>query len=413
MTNSNKLKEKIAELPQTPGVYLFKDPEGKVIYVGKAKSLKKRVQSYFGRDLASRTLAMVSQIADIEYRQAPTEAMALLLEAGLVHQYLPRYNVMLRDDKSFPLVKITNDDFPRICIVRKREDDGGRYLGRYTSANLLREVLKVVRRYFPYRSCKELPKKPCIYYRLGLSPAPCIGKISKQDYAKTIDNIALILEGKTETLIKRLTQQMELKSKAKEFEKAAEIRDQITAISLIGSKRAGVSPKDELEDLKNLLNLDKLPLRIEAFDISNVYGKEATGSMVSFYKGYSDKDNYRRFRIKTIEQIDDYKMLAEVVRRRYFRVVEEKLTLPDLVLIDGGKGHLATAEKEIRQLGLKIATASIAKEFEHIYVLGKDTPIKLKQDTPALNLIRRIRDEAHRFALAYHHVLRRKKIIGR
>ena len=397
----------------TPGVYLFKDSEGKVIYVGKAKSLKKRVQSYFGRELASRTLSMVSQVADIEYRQTPTEAMALLLEAGLVHQYLPRYNVMLRDDKSFPLVKITNEEFPRICIVRKREPDGARYLGRYTSANLLREVLKIIRRYFPYRSCKQLPKKACIYYRLGLSPAPCIGKIAKEEYAKTIDNIALILEGKTETLIKRLTCEMQLKSKEHKFEEAAQIRDQISAISSIGSRRAGVSPKDELEDLKNLLKIDKLPLRVEAFDISNIYGKEATGSMVSFYKGYPDKDNYRRFRIKSVEQIDDYKMLSEVIRRRYSRVVEERLPLPDLVLIDGGKGHLLVAEKEIRDLGLKIPLASIAKEYEHIYILRQKDPIKLKQDTPALNLIRRIRDEAHRFAVSYHHVLRRKKVIGR
>jgi excinuclease ABC subunit C len=408
--NADKLKAKAAGLPQEPGVYLFKDAEGLVVYVGKAKSLKKRVQSYFGRELASKTVAMMANVADIEFRTTPTEAMALLLEASLVHQYMPRYNISLRDDKSFPFVKITNEDFPRIYLVRKREQDGAVYLGLYTSANLLRETLKILRRHFPYRSCKRLPKKACLYFRLSLCPAPCIGKISREEYARTMENISLILEGKTETLIRRLSVQMEQKSKAQKYEEAARIRDQISAISAIGKSRAGVSPGDELGDLKHLLNLDRLPARIEAFDISNIYGKEATGSMVSFYKGHPDKDNYRRFRIKTVEKIDDYKMLGEVVRRRYSRVMEEKLPLPDLVLIDGGKGHLLTAEKVVKELGLKISLASIAKEKEHIYIRGRQRPIKLKEDTPALNLIRRIRDEAHRFAVSYHHVLRRKKI---
>jgi len=409
----NHLKEIVASLPQTPGVYLFKDAAGKFIYIGKAKSLKKRVQSYFGRELAARTMAMVSKIADIEYRLAPTEAMALLLEASLVRQHMPKYNVMLRDDKGFPFIKITNEDFPRICIVRKREADGARYLGRYTSAKLLREVLKILRRYFPYRSCKELPRKSCIYYRLGLSPAPCIGKITKEKYAETIDNICLILEGKTEILIKRLTREMESRSKAREYEEAAKIRDQIAALTSLGKARAGVSPKDELGDLQHLLGLKREPLRIEAFDISNISGKEATGSMVSFYKAMPDKNNYRRFRIKTVGRIDDYGMLGEVVRRRYRRVIEEKLPYPDLILIDGGKGHLQKAEKQLKELGLAIPIASIAKEFEHIYAQGMPRPIKLAFDTPALNVLRRIRDEAHRFAVAYHHVLRRKKIIGR
>jgi len=392
---------------------LFKDSEGRIIYVGKAKSLKKRVQSYFGRELVGKTVAMMSNVADIDYRLAPTEAMALLLEASLIHQYMPRYNVSLRDDKSFPFVKITNEPFPRICIVRKREQDGSRYLGRYTSANLLREALKIIRKYFPYRSCRKLPKKPCIYYRLGLSPAPCIGKISKEGYAKTIENIVLILEGKTEDLIKRLLRQMEAKSKAQSYEEAAKIRDQISALSAIGESKAGASPHDELDDLKNLLDLQKLPMRIEAFDISNISGKEATGSMVSFYKAMPDKNNYRRFRIKTVEEIDDYKMLSEVVRRRYSRMIAEDLMHPDLILIDGGKGHLATAQKVIKELGFAIPLASIAKEHEHIYVANKEKPIKLKHDTPALNLIRRIRDEAHRFAVSYHHLLRRKKVIGK
>lgn len=400
-------------MPDSAGVYLMRDKTGNVIYIGKAKSLKKRLSSYLARDLSSKTIAMISQVSDIEYRLTPTESLALLLEANLIHQYKPKYNVSLRDDKSFPCVKITNEDFPAIYITRKKEADGAQYLGPYTNVKLLKEALRIIRRSFPYRSCKKLPKKPCIYYRLKLSPAPCIGKINPDEYAKTIENICLILEGKTDALIKRLAQEMNLKSKEQEFEAAAKLRDQINAISALGQSQVSFSQEDELEDLKKLLKLDRLPLRIEAFDISNIFGKEATGSMVSFSKGLPDKDNYRRFRIKTVEVIDDYKCLGEVIHRRYSRLIAEKLPPPDLVLIDGGRSHLLVADKELKKLGICLSLASIAKDKENIYIKYKKLPIKLNSDTPALNLIRRIRNEAHRFALVYHHILRRKKIIGR
>ncbi len=409
----DRLKNIITNLPETPGVYIFKDSAGKIIYVGKAKSLRKRVQSYFRRFLNTKTQLMVSKIADIEYKLCQTESLALILEASLIHKYKPKYNVSFRDDKSFPLVKITNEDFPVVCITRKREKDGAHYFGPYTNAKLLKAALKIIRRNFPYRSCKKLPGKVCIYYRLKLSPAPCIDKISQEDYAKTIENICLILEGKTDALIKKLSQEMNLKSKEQKFEEAAKIRDQIEALSVMAESSSRFSRKDELEDLKNLLQLTKLPERIEAFDISDISGKEATGSMVSFFRGMPDRNNYRRFRIKTVQSIDDYKMLAEIVRRRYSGSLKEKLALPDLILIDGGKSHLSVANKELRELGLDIPSASIAKDKENIYLKDKAYPIKLDSDTPALNLIRRIRDEAHRFALAYHHLLRRKKTIGK
>jgi len=390
----------------------MKDASGKVIYVGKAKSLKKRLSSYLSRDLSTKTLAMMSKVCEIEYRLTPTESLALLLEVNLIHEYKPKYNVSLRDDKSFPMVKITNEDYPRVCITRKKEEDGSRYFGPYTDAKLLREALKIIRKFFPYRSCKELPKEACIYYRIGLSPAPCIGKIEKKAYTKTIENIALILEGATDSLIKKLSREMEAKAKEEKFEEAARIRNQIVALTAIGKQRETFS-SNELEDLQGLLKLKRLPSRIEAFDISNIYGKEATGSMVSFYRGWPDKDNYRKFRIKTVEGIDDYQMLREVVQRRYSRVIAEKLPLPDLILIDGGKSHLLVAAEQIKVLGLNIPLASIAKERENIYIQKRKYPIKLNQDTPALNLIRRVRDEAHRFAVSYHHILRRKKIIGK
>jgi len=411
--SEKELKDKIAGMPDAPGVYLMKDKSGQVIYIGKAKSLRKRLSTYLGRDLSSKTIALMSCVDDIEYQLCQNESLALLLEASLVHKYKPKYNVSLRDDKSFPVVKITHEEFPAIYITRKRVADDSRYFGPYTNAKLLKVALKIIRRNFPYRSCKKLPQKACIYYRLKLSPAPCIGKISKQDYAKTIKNICLILEGKTDALIKKLSQEMNLKSKEQKFEEAAKIRDQIEALSVMAESSSRSSRKDALEDLKNLLQLAKLPERIEAFDISDISGKEATGSMVSFFRGMPDKNNYRRFRIKTIQSIDDYKMLAEVIQRRYSRLIRENLAFPDLVLIDGGRSHLLTAQREMNKLGIGMPLISIAKDRENIYVQDRINPIRLDSDIPALNLIRRIRDEAHRFALVYHHLLRRKKIIGR
>jgi len=413
MINSNKLKSNIAGLPDAAGVYIFKDSQGQIIYVGKAKSLKKRLNSYLGRDLSSKTITLMSNVSDIEYKLTATESLALLLEASLIHRYKPKYNVSLRDDKSFPLVKITLEEFPAVYITRKKVADGARYLGPYTNAKLLKQALKIIRKSFPYRSCKKLPKKACIYYRLGLSPAPCIGKISKGEYAKTIEDICLILEGKTEDLIKRLSKGMVLKSKEHKFEEAAKLRDQINALGAISQSKVSFSRQDQMQDLKSLLKLYKLPKRIEAFDISDIFGKEACGSMVSFYRGLPDKNQYRRFRIKTVKAIDDYNMLREVIQRRYFRLLEENLPLPDLVLIDGGRSHLLTADKEIKKLGISLPLVSIAKDEENIYTLAIANAIKLNQDTPALNLIRRVRDEAHRFALSYHRVLRRKKIIGK
>jgi len=411
MTNSKELKDKVAVLPDTPGVYIFKDAQGEIIYVGKAKSLKKRVQSYFTRYLTSKTQVLVSKIADMEYKLCQTESLALLLEASLIHKYKPRYNVSLRDDKSYPLVKISNEDFPVVCVTRKKVSDGSRYFGPYTSAGLLREALRIIRKYFPYRSCEKMAEVARMYQKIGL--APTLDEENKKEYGKTIENIGLILEGETDTLIKKLSQEMAVRSKEQEFEEAAKIRDQIEALSVMQERTGRYSRKEELEDLKNMLQMKKLPERIEAFDISNIYGKEATGSMASFYKGLPDKDKYRKFRIKTVESIDDYKMLAEVVSRRYSGSLRQELALPDLILIDGGKSHLAVAKKELGKIGLKIPLVSIAKDRENIYSEKKGYPIKFDTDTPALNLIRRVRDEAHRFAVSYHHVLRRKKTIGR
>jgi excinuclease ABC subunit C len=360
--------------------------------------------------LDGKAIAMMGAARDIEWRLVPTEAMALLLEASLIREYRPKYNISLRDDKSFPYVKMTNEDFPCIYVTRKKENDGARYFGPYTSAGLLREALKIIRKTFPYRSCRNMPNRPCIYYRLNLSPAPCAGKISRKAYRETLSNIAMLLDGKTESLVKELAGNMHKMAEKREYEEAARIRDQINTLSSISSSQANPSGLNELEDIKSRLGLKHLPLRIEAFDISNIQGQEAVGSMVSFYKAVSDKNNYRRFKIKTVRGIDDYKMMAEVVSRRYSRMIEDKLPMPDLILIDGGKAHLCVAKRELDKLKLKIPVISIAKKEENIYTSGMRLK-RISEGAAALNLIRRIRDEAHRFALSYHHLLRRKKLI--
>jgi excinuclease ABC subunit C len=412
---SEKIKNKIKSLPNTPGVYIFKDKLGKIIYIGKAKALKKRVSSYFGRPQNEKNQVMVEKIVDLEYLLTPTDAQAQILEAALVKEKQPQYNIDLKDDKSFPLIKISNEEFPTVTICRRRKpvaEDAALYFGPYPNTQALRQAIKLIRRVFGFRSCKKIPKEACLYYRLKLCPAPCINKISPEGYAEIVRNIIMFLGSRYEELINSLSLKMKSQAAEKHFEEAARIRDQIDALSSIRQNRTYAAGLDELEDLKNLLRLDKLPERIEAFDISNISGTLATGSMVSFYRAKPDKNNYRRFRIKTVQGVDDFQMMSEVVQRRYRRLKEENASLPDLVLIDGGKAHLSVAEKEIKKLGLSIPLVSIAKDKENIYLADKKFPLRLKQDTPALNLIRRIRDEAHRFAISYHHLLRKKKVLG-
>ena len=414
MEQSQKLREKILSAPDSPGVYLMRERSGRVLYVGKANLLKKRLLNYLGRDLSSKTQVLMAKVADVEFRLVPNEEMALLLEFKLIHELKPKYNISLKDDKSFPFIRISQEEFPSIQVTRKKNSVSGRYLGPYTNTKLLKSVLKIIRLEFAYRSCRSLPKKSCIYHRINLCPAPCIGKISRQEYKHRIDNIVLILEGRGDLLIRKLTKSMQDKSGAQDFEAAARMRDQIIILSRMSAQADGSSCKNQLELLARSLNLKNLPVRIEGFDISNISVKQAVGAMVSFYNGQADKNNYRRFRIKTFAGIDDYKMLAEVVRRRYTRLLKEKKALPDLLLIDGGKGHLLTAASQIQALGLHIPLVSIAKEKENIYSSqpGKLT-VALVKVGAALNLIRRIRDEAHRFALAYHQLLRKKALIGR
>jgi excinuclease ABC subunit C len=412
MEQLSELRKKILAVPASPGVYLMHNRQDRVLYVGKAKSLRHRLLNYLGQDQSSKTQALMSKVTGVEFRLTANEEAALLLEFKLIHEFKPRYNILLKDDKSFLSVRISQEEFPAIQLMRKKDNVFGRYLGPYTNAKLLKSVLKIIRREFPYRTCRNLPRQSCIYHRINLCPAPCIGKISQQAYQRLIDNIILILKGQSDLLIQKLTKLMQERSSAQDFEAAARIRDQIMVLSRMSGSPQSPGYKNELELLARSLSLKDLPVRIEGFDISNLSGQQAVGSMVSFYNGQADKSNYRRFRIKSFTGIDDYKMLAEVVRRRYTRLLKEKKPLPDLLLIDGGQGHLLTAWGQLKALNLSIPLVSIAKEKENIYSSqpGK-LRVALAKDGVALNLIRRIRDEAHRFALAYHHVLRKQALI--
>lgn len=414
---NQRLKKKVDSLPEAPGVYIYKDAGGNIIYIGKAKILKKRVQSYFHRFLSGKTQALVSRIADLEYILTPTEFQAQLLEASLIKEKQPLYNISLKDDKSFPLIRISGDEFPVITICRnkdlgKRRNDAAVYYGPYANSRILRQALKAIRKIFGFRTCAVMPQKPCLYHRLRLCPAPCAGRISRREYAGIIQDIRLFLDSKYEELVDKLSFEMRRASEERRFEDAAALRDRIFALCAIGRDRVRFTSADELEDLKKLARLKAMPLRIEGFDISNISGQDATGSMVSFYKGAPDKKNYRRFKIRTVSGADDYAMIREVVRRRYSRLAAEKKELPDLILIDGGRQHLAATLETLEGIGVSCPVLSIAKEDENLYIKGMEKPVRLAYDTPALNLIRRVRDEAHRFARAYHHLLHKKKTFG-
>ena len=410
------LFEKIKNLPLTSGVYLMKDADGKVIYVGKAVSLRKRVQSYFHKTkTVSKTDALVVEVRDIDIIQTQSEAEALILEASLIKQYQTKYNVELRDDKTYPYIEITGEKFPRIAVVRPRpggENKASKYYGPYVEVTLIREALDIIRRIFHFRTCDPFPKKECLDYHIGLCEAPCIEKISHKDYLRTIRNVCLILEGKKDELYRNLKSEMETLSRGNKFEEAAKVRDQLRAIGALYSGSADVNYYKEAEQLQRALNLPRLPERMEAFDISNIMGQQSVGSMVSFLAGRPDKGQYRRFRIKEVTGIDDFKMIAEVVRRRYSRLKREGLAFPDLVMIDGGKGQLSAACEELDKLCVEIPIIALAKREEEIFLPGKRNPLRLSHGSLGLKLLQRLRDEAHRFAVAYHRNLRAKNVFS-
>ncbi len=405
-------KEKIKNFPDAPGVYLMKDGDGRVIYVGKALSLKKRVMSYFLKAQPSvKTQIMLSYCRAIDHIVTLSEHDALILEADLIKQYKPRFNISLKDDKSYPYIKITKEDLPRVFIGRRKKvAENVDHFGPYTSSRLLRRALTILRKTFPFCTCRKFPKKVCLNYHMGLCAGPYQKKISKRAYRDIIKALGDFLTRSDSDLIDDLSLKMRDLVKAEKFEEAARLRDSLEALSILvflkkTDARQTFGPMDDLQ----ALGLDKEPARIEAFDISDIGGSLAVGSMVSFHNGKPDKGNYRRFKIKTVSGSDDYAMMGEVVRRRYVRLVKEASVLkPDLIVIDGGLGHLEAARGVLKALDLKLPIIAIAKSEELIYTVNHKNPVKLSVDSGILRLIQRARDEAHRFALKYHHLLRTK-----
>ncbi len=416
-------KSKLRKIPDSPGVYIFKGLNRKILYIGKARSLKKRIRSYFTTQESAKIKALVSKISDVEYIIAANEIQARIKEAELIKRNLPPYNTVFRDDKSFPLLCISDEEFPVVWIARrtsKRLQCQLPYcVGPYPDAGLLRKALKSIRQIFGFRSCTKMHKKPCLYYRLKLCPAPCAGKISAKKYQQIIKNIKLFLAGKQKHLINRLTIRMQKLSRLKRFEEAAVVKNQIKVLSSVSESASLADFPQGAEELEQVLGLGFPPQRIEAFDVSNISGCSACACLVSFDRGNPDKNNYRRFRIKTVTDIDDYRMLQEAIQRRYRRLVEEKSPLPDLIVIDGGKGHVNIAKRKLQELGLNLAVIGIAKpkksrgkERDRVFVFNRPNPVKFRPNSDALRLIQTIRDEAHRFALAYHKVLRKKKMLN-
>lgn len=398
------------KVPNKPGVYLFKDKTGKVIYVGKAIDLYHRVTSYFspsGHDL--KTANLVRQIAAAETIIVESELEALILEANLIKKYLPQFNVRLTDDKDYLYIKVTKETFPKIVTARKYDlKNALKYFGPFPSSRTVRDTLKSLRRVFPWCSGG---KKACFYYHLWLCPGACTGEISKEDYIKIIKNFIRFLEGKKESLIRELTTEMEILSEDQKFEEAGRVKKTLGGIAyLTQEKRVSAyltnpnfleeERKLALKELQQVLNLGKIPERIEGYDISNIQGRQATGSMVVLTNGEIDKSQYRKFKINISGRANDVGMMKEIIRRRF----KNNWPLPDLIIVDGGRGQANAVKLEIPLFGL-------AKRMEWLYPPEGEV-IKLPKRSPALKLLQKLRDEAHRFAITYHRQLRQKLILS-
>ncbi|MBY6269291.1 excinuclease ABC subunit UvrC [Parageobacillus thermoglucosidasius] len=531
------LKEKLAVLPEQPGCYLMKDKNGTVIYVGKAKVLKKRVRSYFTGTHDGKTQRLVNEIADFEYIVTSSNVEALILEMNLIKKYDPKYNVMLKDDKSYPFIKITAEKHPRLVITRKVKKDGGKYFGPYPNVQAANETKKLLDRIYPLRKCSTMPNRVCLYYHMGQCLAPCVHPVSEQQNKEIVEQIVRFLNGGYKEVKEELAEKMRKAAEALEFERAKEYRDQISHIEAtmekqkmvindfvdrdvfgyaydkgwmcvqvffirqgklierdvsmfpmyqdpdeefltflgqfytkanhfkpkevilpadmdgelaeqllevtvvqpkkgkkkelvdLASKNAAIAlqekfyliERDEERTIKAVENLGKIlgiptPHRIEAFDNSNIHGADPVSAMVVFIDGKPEKKEYRKYKVKTVEGPDDYESMREVVRRRYTRVLKEKLPLPDLIIIDGGKGHLAAARDVLEnELGLDIPLAGLAKDDKHRtseLIMGNPPQVvPLARNSQEFYLLQRIQDEVHRFAVTFHRQTRGKTML--
>jgi excinuclease ABC subunit C len=539
------LQQQAEALPQSPGVYLFKDPKGVIIYVGKAKDLRKRVRTYFrGRKQDMKTSIMLSTVAQVDYMATQTEKEALILEDTLIKEHHPRYNIQLRDDKRYPLLRLSIQEcFPRLSVVRRTREDGALYFGPFPAATSMRETLRVIHKAFPLRRCNATQfahrSRPCLNFQMNRCLAPCCQEVSEEEYKRIVEEVRLFLEGKSDYLADELRSRMEKEAAALRFEEAARTRDRLAALErviegqkvvsqeishrdtvgiarqgrkigiqvlfirggrLLGGKffiikdaglpdqevlstflhqfykqgqfipneilvpvsledasileevwweqtkrkvkirssRKGSSGydlirmaqenaegkllgllkgEDALQEMKQRFSLNGIPARIEGFDISNLGGGLAVGSLVVFEDGEPAKSHFRRYRIKTVEGMDDYAMLYEVLMRRMRRGKEED-DLPNLIIIDGGKGQLNVALEVLKEFEIKgVDALSIAKkrkpeEEEKVFLPNKKEGIPLRGSSPSSLLLQRVRDEAHRFAIAYHTRLRVKAALS-
>lgn len=547
------LQEKLESLPSKPGVYQFKNAEGKVLYVGKAQSLRSRVRQYFqkSRSADSRLDALVPKIRDLELIVTDSEVEALILEANLIKKLKPRYNVLLKDDKSYPSIVITNEPFPRVFVTRRIYKDGSKYFGPYTDVKTMRHALKTVRDIFMIRSCnydltdETISKKKykvCLDYHIKKCEGPCEGLVTREHYRAMIDQVAKVLKGKTEEVMRSLLSEMEKNSGELRFEDAARVRDRLKAIEVYNERQKVVDAKEEDRDiiavtargddaagvifkvregkvlgsrhyylnnaegkpegemlealmeryylesddvpphillsggveseslirswlaekagcevvldvpkmgdkaklvamvrnnaqylldelevqrlkrgdtfphavsaLQKDLRIDAPPRRIECFDISNIQGIDSVASLVVFVDGKPRKSEYRKFKIKTVKGADDFASMQEVVERRYSRILDEGNPMPDLIMVDGGKGQLSSALDVLQKLGLsQQPIIGLAKRLEEVYVPSQSEPLSIPKTSPGLKLLQQIRNEAHRFAVAFHRSLRSKRIL--
>ncbi|MFH1416079.1 MAG: excinuclease ABC subunit UvrC [Elusimicrobiota bacterium] len=415
---------KITDLPDKPGVYLFMDSSAEVLYVGKAKSILKRVRSHFGKEKHdTRHIAMISQVKTVDYMVTDNEKEALVLEEKLIKDIKPRYNIALKDDKSYPYIELTaSEDYPSLKIVRiKSREKGSVYYGPFPNVWDVNQIMKTIDRIFKLRKCKNFSEKEtaCLNFQISRCLSPCTGNIAPDIYKKIVDEVKMFLDGDHEKLFTKLETRMEYFGKEQKYEKAAEIRDMMVSIAKffpvvnirgIDRKRLNVLSKiDPLYMLKDIIKSDKKPEIIEGYDISHTTSKEAVGSMVYFRNGEPDKSSYRKYKIKQAETFNDLDMLREVLLRRLTRVIRENKKLPDILLIDGGRGQESAARSVVKELGLNIYVLSLSKDNKNIYFKGK--PLALGNDSEIYKLFKRITDEAHRFAHSYH-VKRREKKSG-
>ncbi len=423
--------ERVRQFPTGPGVYLMKDAEGRVIYVGKAVNLRSRASSYFTKaaEIDRRTAELVTEIADLDYVQTDSEVDALLMEARLIKDIQPKFNSLLKDDKTFPYLQITTrEDFPRVEFTRTPESKGVRLYGPFTNAGQLRGTIAVLQKIFRFRTCtldiEENDERwrwfrPCLLASINQCTAPCNQRISKEDYRRDIKRLQTFLDGGKTRLMAEMKKDMMAASKDLDFERAAVLRDEIQMLDKLEERGEldthaqpevfYIDPKKGLAGLKKVLKLDEMPRVIEGVDIAHLGGGETVASLVQFIDGLPFKPGYRRFKIESVDGIDDFRSIYEVVSRRFKGLSDRGDSFPDILLVDGGKGQLNSAMAAFRDQDITPPVViSLAKRDEEIFRPGESEPLRLSKSAYALRLLQYVRDESHRFAQHYHHILRSK-----